>query len=80
MEFEPENVKALCFSCHLVWWHKNPIEAGEWLKTVLPKERIDRLKMMSNTYMGKLDFRLHKLFLEKEIKRYENRNRNNPTQ
>jgi len=73
MEFEPDNIKALCFSCHLGWWHKNPIEASEWLKTVIPKSRLDRLKLMSNTYCGKQDYKLQKLYIENKIKEYANK-------
>lgn len=32
LEFDPDNVVLHCFSCHLKWWHKNPIEAYMWLK------------------------------------------------
>lgn len=70
MEFEYENIKSLCFSCHICFWHKSPIEAHEWLQTVIPKERLQRLKLMANTYMGKLDFKLHKLYLEKELAKF----------
>lgn len=71
MEFEPENVKLLCRGCHLYWWHKSPIEAWRWLETVLPKDRIKRLDFRANTVdKSRFDFRLHKLFLESEIKRF----------
>jgi len=69
MEFDPDNVKALCYSCHLHWWHKNPIEAKEWLDTVMPKKRLERLKLASQTRGGRFDYKLHKLFLEQEIKK-----------
>jgi 5-methylcytosine-specific restriction endonuclease McrA len=36
LEFEPDNVKILCFHCHINWWHKNPIEASEWFKQKFP--------------------------------------------
>ena len=37
VEFDPDNLKALCYRCHLYWWHKNPIEASDWFKTTYPK-------------------------------------------
>lgn len=37
VEWDPDNVKALCYRCHLHWWHKDPLEAGEWFKTTYPK-------------------------------------------
>lgn len=47
MEHDPLNLKILCLGCHLFWWHKHPLEAGEWLKSVLPSERIQYLKEQS---------------------------------
>lgn len=32
----PYNIKALCYNCHLNWWHKNPIEAGLWFREKFP--------------------------------------------
>lgn len=69
MEFEPDNVKLLCFKCHFHWWHKNPIEAGEWIKKVLPEKRYERLKLMTQTYQGGKDFNMMKLYIESEIKK-----------
>jgi len=68
MEFDPDNLKLLCYYCHLQWWHKNPIESHEWLQTVIPKKRLDRLKLCANTVnKSPFDFKLYKIFLEKEI-------------
>lgn len=47
MEHDPLNLKILCYFHHLHWWHKHPLEAGEWIRSVLPKERIDYLKELS---------------------------------
>lgn len=30
------NIKALCYSCHFHWWHKDPIEASEWFEEKFP--------------------------------------------
>lgn len=35
--FDPLNLKALCYNCHIHWWHKNPVEAGTWFKKAFPK-------------------------------------------
>ena len=48
MQFDPDNVKALCLGCHLYWWHKHPIEAKEWAQNTLGKARLNRLKKRSN--------------------------------
>lgn len=74
MEFEPWNVKLLCVGCHLYWWHKNPIEAHEWLKSVWPSKELERLKLMSLTIGQRLDPKLQLIFLKSEVekmKKYE---------
>jgi len=72
MQFEPENVKALCVGCHLYWWHKHPIEAKEWAIKALGRARLNRLKKRSNTIDKSLwDFKEIKAKLEKEIKEIE---------
>ena len=37
LRYDEKNVITLCYHCHLNWWHKNPIEAGEWFKNKFPK-------------------------------------------
>lgn len=32
LKFDPDNMKVLCYHCHLNWWHKNPLESGEWFR------------------------------------------------
>lgn len=49
MQFNVENVKALCLGCHLYWWHKHPIEAREWAEKALGIDRLDKLKKQANT-------------------------------
>ena len=47
LRFEPLNVKPLCFRCHLHWWHKEPLEASEWFKTVMPEESMKQLNKIA---------------------------------
>tara|TARA_Y100001937_G_scaffold103413_1_gene142576 strand:+ start:180 stop:542 length:363 start_codon:yes stop_codon:yes gene_type:complete len=73
MQFDTDNVKALCLGCHLYWWHKSPIEAKEWAEKALGEERLDRLKKQANTInKNKLDFKLLKDELETKIKDFIN--------
>lgn len=37
LRWDFNNMKVLCFHCHMNWWHKNPIESGEWFKKKFPK-------------------------------------------
>lgn len=52
MEWDIENLKPLCFRCHLEFWHKNPIEAHEWLKTVISAKRLASLKKKAQQNNG----------------------------
>ena len=36
MSVEPLNCKVMCYHCHLNWWHKNPVEAGQWFRETFP--------------------------------------------
>ena len=49
MQFNLENVKALCVGCHLYWWHKHPIDAREWAEKTLGRALLTRLKKQANT-------------------------------
>ena len=65
MQFNVDNVKALCLGCHLYWWHKHPIEAKVWAEKTLGKARLNRLKKEANSInKNKLDFKQ----LESELK------------
>jgi hypothetical protein len=46
LRYDEKNVITLCYHCHLNWWHKNPIEAGEWFKNKFSEnyEYIERVK------------------------------------
>ena len=71
MQFDTDNVKALCLGCHLYWWHKHPIEAKEWAIKALGRARRNRLKKRSNIIDKSLwDFKEIKAKLEKELEKY----------
>ena len=79
LELEIDNVVTLCTGCHLFWWHKNPLEAGEWIKEYLPTDRYNRLKLRSQVIdKSPIDYNLLKLYLEQELKKYEQRNDYSP--
>jgi hypothetical protein len=33
---DPNNILPMCWVHHFFWWHKEPTEAGEWLKKKFP--------------------------------------------
>lgn len=37
LRFDPLNLKVLDYHHHLNFWHKNPVEAGEWFKKKFPE-------------------------------------------
>jgi len=80
MEYEPDNLKLLCYYCHIHWWHKNPIEAKEWLANTISKKRLKRLHTMSLTQGWKFDYNLQKIFLESELKKLEKESENGFTE
>jgi len=43
------NGKCLCSNCHLRFWHQNPYEAAEWLKTIRTPEELAELRRRANT-------------------------------
>ena len=65
MEWDIDNVKSLCYQCHILWWHRNPIEANEWLEKNIDKARLDRLKLRSQVIdKTPIDYKLIKIELE----------------
>jgi 5-methylcytosine-specific restriction endonuclease McrA len=68
LRYDERNGITLCYHCHLSWWHKNPVEAGEWFKSRFPddyeyleakknetlKLSIDKLKEIEAHYKDKL--------------------------
>lgn len=68
MQFNTDNVKALCLGCHLYWWHKHPIEAKEWAEKALGIDRLGKLKKQANTInKNKLIFEEIRDNLQKKI-------------
>jgi len=50
---DPENIKALCYNCHLNRRHKNPVEAGERFKEKRPWRRENlKCKHLDNRFLG----------------------------
>jgi 5-methylcytosine-specific restriction endonuclease McrA len=70
LEFDLDNAIPLCQACHLWWYHKNPMEAADWLKKTLPKEQLDRLALRKQASgIGSKDYKLIKVYLEQKLKK-----------
>jgi hypothetical protein len=52
LQFDPLNMKTLCYFCHFNWWHKNPFEASEWFEEKFPDrfEYLQEARMQVKTY------------------------------
>jgi 5-methylcytosine-specific restriction endonuclease McrA len=67
-----ENIIILCWRCHIHWWHKEPLEAAEWIAKELPPEWLARLKLRAvYNDRSSTDYRLIEVFLKTEIKKLE---------
>lgn len=49
-----DNLKLLCYHCHINWWHKNPCESGEWFRETFP-ERWKKLEKMQRRRSYRVD-------------------------
>ncbi len=47
LRWDMQNLKILCMRHHIYWWHKSPVEAGEWFKNKFP-ERWEYLQKKKN--------------------------------
>ena len=43
------NAVCLCFRCHQIRWHKNPLEAVQWIRGYLGNTICDELIRIANT-------------------------------
>lgn len=50
LQFDPMNMKVLCYHDHINWWHKHPVEAGKWFTDTFP----DRWDYLSNLHIKRL--------------------------
>lgn len=52
--FDPLNAVCLCAKCH--WrWHKEPIEAVEWIREYLGSDVYDELRFKAKNRVDKID-------------------------
>lgn len=70
LEFEPENIIALCYRHHFHYWHSSPMEAHEWINKTMP-DRMKQLKLMAQSGAGTRNYKLLRVYLKDLIKKYE---------
>jgi len=44
-----ENIKCLCYRCHINWWHKQPMEAKDWFCERFPERHEYLLSIKNDT-------------------------------
>lgn len=65
--WDTENAIQLCFACHFYWWHRNPVEATEWIMGYLGKARFNALKKRSRKIYDPSNFRADYEILKKQL-------------
>ncbi len=68
LEYDPDNLKCLCYRCHIHWWHKEPTDAIDWLKDKWPGRK-ERLDLKAQT-LSKIDLELVRLDLKQQLLKY----------
>ena len=55
LAYDIQNMKVMCYGCHLQWWHLHPVEAGQWFKDTFPErwEYLER-KHKENQKLGSI--------------------------
>lgn len=72
LEYDIDNIIALCYRHHIHWWHKDPGDAWHWINQELPVKRLEGLKLRSQTTGdGSRDYNTIKLVLEFELKKWQ---------
>lgn len=67
LAYNTENIIYLCYNCH-DWWHRHPKLGWEWLKSMIPKERMDKLKVLAQQ-TGERNYKSLKSILEEQLKK-----------
>jgi hypothetical protein len=77
MRFVLENIITLCaYPCHLGTggWHNSPLAALAWAEQTLGADHLAKLRLLAEQRKGqRLDLKLERLYLERELSRYERR-------
>lgn len=75
LEFEPDNVKTLCFHCHINKWHLNPLDGYTWFSAAFP-DRYARLQALKMEQHKLLETELEEAIKDLEVLIEEESNRN----
>ena len=65
--YDDKNCSALCFHCHQ-YFTANPYEHTEWMRKKLGEKEFEALNRRANWRSGKVDKKLIKIWLMKELK------------
>src|SRR3990172_6983358 len=50
LQFHPTNAVGMCWRHHFFFWHKNPVDAFQWVREYLGDERWKDLEVLRRTY------------------------------
>lgn len=69
LRWDVQNLKVLCYHCHLNIWHKNPLKAAQWFILKFP-ERAVYLEKMKLHYQDIGNSKRSILELQEELNNY----------
>lgn len=60
------NILLLCFHCHIICWHRNPLAASKWLTEYKGKDYYDHLRTLERI-LPKTDLKMLEIAFKKEL-------------
>lgn len=54
LEFVTDNALCLCHRCHIYWFHKEPLEAADWVRETFPDQILKLEALMLQEARGEL--------------------------
>lgn len=73
LAFDEQNLKVLCYHCHINWWHKHPLEAAAWFNATFPDRALYLEQNKGIKQMKLLDWFELREILETKFKFLENK-------
>lgn len=68
LEFDSKNILALCYRCHIHWWHKDVKVAVKWFEQTFPDLDKYLLLRSQTSGDGTRNYKTLKVFLQAELK------------
>lgn len=73
LRYQRANVLLLCFYCHMIRAHRNPLEFREWLVEYKGGDPLNQLRTMERI-LPKTDLKMINIILQKELEQLKGAN------